>query len=152
MKSEPLPEFDRSLLGKEFERSVSDPVTAEQMIRYAVACGETDPIYLDEDAAVSGPHGGLVATPTFPVTIRRRHFMPKEIPRNFFVRGMDAGKEIEIGVLVRPGDVLTGNSTVHDVYEKTGRSGKLTFLVFRSVITNQREEMVATIDQRMMFR
>jgi hypothetical protein len=41
---------------------------------------------------------------------------------------------------------------VHDVYEKTGRSGTMVFIVFRTAVTNQRGEMVAVVDQKMMFR
>ncbi len=143
--ADPLADIDRALLGQVFEQSISKPVTAEQMIRYAQACGETDPRYLED-----GPD--LVANPTFAVTLRREKFVPEGVPRDLIYRGMDAGKDVEIGVHVRPGDVLTGVSTLHDIYEKTGRSGKLTFLVLRLVVENQRGEMVAVIDQKMMFR
>ncbi len=143
--ADPLVDLDRSLLGKIFEHSVSKPVSAEQMIRYARACGETDARYLED-----GP--GLIANPTFPITLRRERFVPEGVSRDLIYRGMDAGKDVEIGVAVRPGDVLTGVSTLHEIYEKTGRSGKLTFLVLRLVVTNQRDEMVSVIDQKMMFR
>ena len=53
---------------------------------------------------------------------------------------------------MRVGDVLTAVSTVHDIYEKTGRSGSMYFIVLRTVVTNQRHEQVAIIDQKMMFR
>jgi hypothetical protein len=43
-------------------------------------------------------------------------------------------------------------SSIHDIYEKTGRSGTMTFMVVRYVLTNQRDELVATIDNRMMYR
>jgi acyl dehydratase len=142
---EPLPEIDRSLVGKVFERATSDPVTTEQIVRYAKACGETEARYLE-------PSADMTAPPTFAVTLARKHFMPTEIPKKVIYRGMDAGKDIEIGAPVRPGDVMAGVSTIHDMYEKTGRSGKLVFLVFRTVVTNQQSETVATIDQRMMFR
>ena len=143
--AEPLPEIDRALIGREFERSVSRPVTAAQMIRYARACGETAPRYVEE-----GPH--LVATRTFPITLRREKYVPDGIPMDLMYRGMDAGKDIEFGAEVRAGDVLTAVGSLHDVYDKTGRSGKLRFLVLRMVVTNQRDEMVAVVDQKMMFR
>jgi 3-methylfumaryl-CoA hydratase len=64
----------------------------------------------------------------------------------------DAGKDIDFGVPIRVGDVLTAVSTVHDLYEKTGRSGSMAFVVLRTVVTNQRDERVVTIDQKMMFK
>ena len=78
--------------------------------------------------------------------------MPKSLPTNLGRNGFDAGKDIEIGAAVAPGDVLTATSTVHDVYEKTGRTGTMTFIVFRTTVLNQRQETVAIVDQKMMFR
>ena len=139
-------QFDRSVIGREFDRTTFPPVTADDIREYAAASGETNPRYTDE-----APRGGMVAPPTFPVSLRGRHFMPKEL-HNIGRGGFDAGKDIELGEPVRPGDVLTAVSIVHDVYEKTGRTGTMTFIVFRTTVTNQRQEMVAVVDQRMMFR
>ena len=77
--------------------------------------------------------------------------MPSNLPKDLRI-GLDAGKDIEFGVPVRVGDVLTASSTVHDIFEKTGRTGTMKFLVLRTVITNQREQQVAVMDQKMMFR
>lgn len=147
-----LPEFDRALIGEEFDRVVSRPVTAAEILRFARACGETDPNCTDEEAAKNGPHRGLIAPPLFAVSLRRERFVPAGIPRKVMYRGMDAGKDVEVGVPIRPGDILTSVATVHDIYEKTGRSGAMTFLVFRTVVTNQRGETAAIIDQRMLFK
>jgi hypothetical protein len=43
-------------------------------------------------------------------------------------------------------------TSVHEIYEKTGRTGTMTFVVVRFAMTNQRGEHVATIDNRMMYR
>src|SRR5262249_58189054 len=107
-------------------------------------------------AAASGegrPTGDaeLVAPPTFVVRLRGRHFMPASLAQ-FGRAGFDAGKDIELGAPIRVGDVLTASSTVHDIYEKTGRSGTMAFIVLRTTVTNQRNERVAIIDQKMMFR
>jgi acyl dehydratase len=142
---------DRTMVGQEFDHTVFEPVTAEQMLEYARAYGETNPHFVDEVAAARGPHGGLIACPTFVFRLRGKHFMPRQM-HAFGRNSFDAGKDIELGVPVRPGDVLTGSSTVHDVYEKTGRSGTMVFIVFRTTLTNQRGEMVAVVDQKMMSR
>jgi acyl dehydratase len=136
---------DRALVGQEFDHTVFPPVTVEQIVAYATACGETDPRWTRR-----GPD--LVAPPTFALSLRGRHFMPKHMPATLGQHMFDAGKDIEIGVPVVAGDVLTTTSTVHDVYEKTGRSGRMTFVVFRTTVTNQRDETVAVVDQKMMFR
>lgn len=135
----------RALVGQEFDRTVFAPVTAEQIIAYATACGETDPRWTEPGPELSAP-------PTFALSLRGRHFMPRQLPADLGRNAFDAGKDIEIGATVRPGDVLTATSTVHDVYEKTGRSGTMTFVVFRTTVLNQRQEPVAVVDQKMMFR
>lgn len=138
-------EIDRSLLGKEFDRATYGPVTAEELIRYARLLGESGRAYLDPDAP-----GGLIGHPSFVCKLRGDRALPEFVVRQMRSGGFDAGKDIELGVPVRPGDELAVKSTVHDVYEKTGRSGSMVFLVLRSEIHNQRGEMVAIVDQRMM--
>ena len=49
-------------------------------------------------------------------------------------------------------DTVTISSSLHDVYEKTGRSGTMTFLVVRVTLTNQRGELLAKVDNRLMYR
>ena len=136
---------DRSIVGQEFDRTSFPTVTAEQIVAYATACGETDPRWLT-------PGPALVAPPTFVFSLRGKHFVPKNMPINLGRNSFDAGKDIEMGADVVPGDALTSISTVHDIYEKTGRTGSMTFVVFRTTVTNQRQEMVAVVDQKMMFR
>ena len=133
--------FDHSIIGTEFDRTVFDPVTREEIEAYAAACGEP-----------AGGGSDLVAPPTFVVRLRGRRFMPANLPPDLGRRGLDAGKDIEFGVPIRAGDVLTAVSKVHDIYEKTGRSGSMAFLVLRTLVTNQRAQEVAVIDQKMMFR
>ena len=141
-------DIDRALLGQEFDRADYGPVTAEELISYARKVGENDPLYVDEEAARS--RGGLVAHPSFVVKLRGDRALPEFVIRQMRRGGFDAGKDIEFGAAIRPGDVLRVKSTVHDVYEKTGRSGTMVFLVLRTEIHNQRGEMVAIVDQRMM--
>jgi hypothetical protein len=44
---------------------------------------------------------------------------------------------------IRPGDAITTTSYLRDVYEKTGRSGHLVFVVWETELVNQRGETVA---------
>jgi hypothetical protein len=131
-------DFDRSIIGSEFDRTVFAPVTKEAIEDYIAASGE--PAAND-----------VTAPPTFVVRLRGHHWMPENLP-DLGRPGFDAGKDIEFGVPVRIGDVLTAVSTLHDIYEKTGRTGSMAFVVLRTVVTNQRDDAVAVIDQKMMFR
>jgi len=139
-------EFDPSILGTEFDRTEHDPVGAEDLVSFARALGETSPCYVD-----SGP--GLVGHPTYCIRFRGRKFFPDNLPERLRTRmSFDAGKDIEFGAPVRPGDRITVVSTLHDLYEKTGRSGTMVFVVVRFTMTNQQGELVARVDNRMMYR
>jgi len=134
-------DLDRSSVGSEFDRTELPAVTEEEIREYASFTGES--VVVDEI--------GVLAPPSFVLRMRGRRFMPRNLA-DLGRSGFDAGKDLTLREAIRPGDVLTTVSTVHDLYEKTGRSGRMKFIVLRSVVTNQKGEEVAVIDQRMMFR
>ncbi len=143
--------YDPELIGRVFE--VTDPVTvtAESIGKFCKAIGDTNPLFTDEDAARNGPYGGIVAPPSYSVTFRNgRHFFT-HVPR-FGKGGFDAGKDVEFVSHIRPGDQITLSSAVKEIYEKTGRSGSMVFVVVRSTLKNQRDEVVAHVDHRFMHR
>jgi acyl dehydratase len=137
--------IDRALIGREFDRTTFPPVTAEQIRAYAAAYGDLDPRW-------SAPDADVLAPPTFVLSLRPDGGLPAHLPRRAEHTALDASKDIELGAPIRPGDRLTVTSTLRDIYEKTGRSGRMTFMVLRTTVVNQRGEMVAVIDQRVMVR
>ena len=139
-------DIDPAILGREFDRTSVGPVTADELIAFARALGETRPEYTED-----GPD--LVGHPTFCVRYKGDKFYPDRLPKTINVRsGFDAGKDIQLGVAVRPGDTIEVRSTLHEVYEKTGRTGSMYFVVIRFTMTNQRGEMLAVVDNRFMHR
>ena len=139
-------DLDPSILGKEFDHAVYGPVTPEELIGFATSLGETRPEYTR-----AGP--GLVAHPTFCVRYKGNKFYPENLPKTINVRsGFDAGKDLRLGEPVRPGDTVEVRCTLHEVYEKTGRSGSMVFVVIRFTVTNQHGAMLAVIDNRFMHR
>ncbi len=146
-------DIDRAELGREYERATLPPVSRQEIVDYARTLGVTDPQWLDETVAALGPHGRLVALPSFVVRLRGPMVVPplaaEDMRRSGYL-GFDAGKDIELGVPIEAGDVITLSSRITEVYEKTGRSGSMVFLVHRSELHNQRGERVAQIDSRLM--
>jgi acyl dehydratase len=139
-------EIDPSIIGREFDHTRYGPVTPEELIAFARALGETRPEYTE-----AGP--ALVGHPTFCVCYKGNRFYPENIPKTINVRtGFDAGKDIQLGVPVRPGDTIEVRSTLHEVYEKTGRTGSMYFVVIRFTMTNQQGQMLAVVDNRFMHR
>jgi acyl dehydratase len=145
-------DIPRTVIGQEYDSFTYPPVTAAELIGYARALGVEDPIYLDEETAARGPWGGLVAFPTYVVKLRGGAHMPQVVVREMSTGGFDAGRDIEFHAPIRPGDVITARSAIVDLYEKTGRSGSMWFVVYRQELRNQRGELVANVDSRMMQR
>ena len=138
--------LDPGIIGHEFDRVAHGPITAEELIAFARALGETHPRYTE-------PGPALVAHPTYAVRFRGGRFYPESLLKVIDVRsGFDAGKDISLGEPIRPGDTLDIRSTLHEVYEKTGRTGSMYFVVIRYTILNQHGETVATVDNRFMHR
>jgi acyl dehydratase len=126
-------------------------VTAERIANFCVAIGETNPLYVDPAQAAVGPHGGIIAPPAFVAAFRYADDVFDSIPA-FAGGGLMAGIDIELGAPIRAGDSIRVSSELKDTYEKTGRTGTMIFAVVRSTLTNQRDEVVAYVDHRMMNR
>jgi hypothetical protein len=137
--------FDQALIGKEFEATAPVMVSAEAIGAFCRALGEDSSRY-----GRPGPDGRVIAPPSFAVTFRNTDAFFNFTPR--FGRGFDAGKEVEFIAPIRAGDQITLTSTVREMYEKTGRSGTMTFVILRSTLRNQHGETVAHVDHRFVHR
>ena len=96
-----------------------------------MACGETDPRFVDPD------HPDFQAHPNFTACLSTGRMLPEDFPKIGSGFGIDGGKTVEIHGPVRPGDTLTATASIHDVYDKTGRSGTMVFVIHRMDFTNQ---------------
>ena len=137
--------FDTSWIGKEFDR-YSYEVTQEEIAEFAASVGETDPLYCDEAYARSTPHGGIVAPATFCIVFRSNAPLP-DLKLSYGVRVFDGGKECVFHSPIHPGDTITGVDRIAEVYEKTGRSGNMIFVIRESELTNQHGDKVAVLRQ-----
>ena len=135
-------QFDRSILGVEVD-SGTFTATKDQILTYCAAIGETNPLYTDEVAAAKGPYGGLITPPMFLTVFPARQGLDPKIV--FGNTGFHAGQRCEFSEPIRPGDTIAAKTAVTDVYEKTGRSGRMVFATHRVSFTNQRGEQVGVI-------
>jgi hypothetical protein len=65
---------------------------------------------------------------------------------------MDAGRAVHSIKPIKPGVELTAKTHLHEIYEKTGRSGRMLFLVSRMEIFDPAGELLATADSRQVIR
>jgi acyl dehydratase len=59
--------------------------------------------------------------------------------------GINAGYACTFYRVVYPGDTLIYSTCLVDMYEKTGRSGTMRFVVRETTVTNQHGEAVAVL-------
>jgi acyl dehydratase len=116
-------------------------VGREKVKEYARAVGETNPIYLDVEAARAAGYGDVVAPPMFAVVYSSpsvgQAMVDPDIEMNFAMM-VHGGQEFEWGSLVVAGDEITTTAGVKDISERGG----LGYYVFESASTNQRGEQV----------
>ena len=142
--------FDRSLLGVDHEIG-SFPVTTDMIVQFARSTGETNPLYLDEEAGRESQHGSIIAPPTFCNMFATGAPRP-DIKLEFGEVSLFASQSIECLGAVRPGDTLNAKTRLKDVYAKTGRSGKMVFQVWETRIANQSGDMVALVQESFVKR
>lgn len=131
-------------LGQVFDEQVVQ-LSADQIVDYAVACGEQSPRYTDP------AHPEFQAPPTFPTSFQPKRRFPDGFPKLPGL-GMDAGKAVQPMAPLRPGVDLTLRSHLHDVYAKTGRSGRMTFMVIRTDVYDPDGTPLAAADTRIVVR
>jgi acyl dehydratase len=108
----------------------------EKIREYAVAVGETNPLYLDVAAARAAGHRDVVAPPMFCVVYCGPALAPALLDPELgivFAHLVHGGQSFEWGPLVVAGDEITTTLSVKDISSR----GPLGFFTFESVSTNQ---------------
>lgn len=131
-------------LNHQFEEKVFE-VDAQKLAAFAKACGETAPRFTDP----ADPD--FQATPTWASSLARGRNLPEDFP-TFGGVPMDGGKDVQPLAPIRPGRNLTGRTHVHDVYTKSGRSGRMIFVVSRMELTDPDGNAMAHADTRLVIK
>ena|SRR5436305_255571 len=129
-------------IGKRFDPTTY-AVGREKVREYASAVGETNPLYLDVDAARQAGYADVVAPPMFTVVYSSRSLVPAlfdpEVGMDFS-RMVHGSQEFRWGPLVVAGDEITTTARVADISERGGMG----FYVFETESVNDRGEAVCT--------
>ena len=137
-------------IGKTYPASMY-AVGREKIREYAAAVGESNPLYLDVDAARAAGYADVVAPPMFAVVYAGRAITPALFDPEVgidFAHMLHAGQEFEWGPLVVAGDEITTTTTVAEIGERAGMGS----YVFRTESRNEREETVCTGIWRQLVR
>jgi len=142
--------YDQSVIGKEKHVGTLE-VSMESIRHYCEAIGETSPLYLDQKYAEEEGQYGFVVAP--PGILQTATLLPGPDPKiEFDGTGFLAGTRQEFFFPIRPGDSIEAYAQVKEIYEKTGRSGRMVFVVRRTRYQNQHGEDVAAIESSAVMR
>jgi len=137
-------QINTSVKGKEYAPFT---VTVERgkIKEFARAIGDPSPFYLDDAVGRASEWGDIVAPPTFVTTFRDEKADTGSMLADL---GVDIGRilhgeqEFEHYKPIRPGESYLCRSRVTDIYEKTGRSGPMAFVVREMTVTDGENEIV----------
>jgi len=113
---------------------------------FAKATGQTDPVYVDEAAARDAGHPGQPVPPTFLFCLEMEAPNPAAIRE---LLGMDyrsllhGEQGFSYHAMAYAGDTLTFRQHIEDIYDK--KNGALEFVVRKTRVSNQRDELVAEL-------
>jgi acyl dehydratase len=138
----PAMALSTSAVGKRFP-PVTYAVGREKVREYAHAVGETEPLYLDPEAARVAGYADVVAPPMFTVVYSAPAMAPAIFDREVgmdFARMVHGGQEFVWGAPVVAGDEITTVAEVASIEERDGKG----FYVFETRSDNQHGERVCT--------
>ncbi|MCZ2109113.1 MAG: MaoC family dehydratase N-terminal domain-containing protein [Dehalococcoidia bacterium] len=145
----------RSLIGEALAAPLTSTITAKEAQRFALAAGDLNPVYFDEEAAQAAGYETTIVPPTFlgwaltppgsAGNTRTDGLYRAEGRRvNLRVkRVMFGGEEWDFVQPVYPGDTVTAVTRLKDLEEKMGSSGPFVLQTTETTYTNQRGETVA---------
>ena len=149
MDHDPSQPIDVDALRKQFLNVVFDEyelvLDADKLADYAQTCGETAAKFVDPQ------HADFQAPPTIGSSFQPRRRYPQDFP-TFKGLGMDAGKAVTPLKPMRAGEPIVARTHMHDIYTKSGRSGRMVFFVNRMEFSNAQGELLGSADTSIVIR
>jgi acyl dehydratase len=151
----------RALVGTRRVYTAPEPMGGAAFRYFAMAVGDDNPLYSDAEFARAQGLSGVTAPPTLICETNQYAGLPKgpdgyaghswpiEIPGTRQVRG---GNSYTFHRRIRAEDVVTATWEIHDVTEKTTRSGSDMLIVSsRATYTDQEGELLAVNEETIIF-
>jgi acyl dehydratase len=159
-----IPPETRALVGQRLGEPASATIHAHEAERFVHAAGDSNPIYLDDDAARAAGYRARVVPPGFlvwafepprPLEALREDGLwrgagpPLRLPVSRVLYG---GEDWEYRAPVHAGDTITAEARLASLEEKTGGSGPFVLMTTETTYTNQSGEVVAIACSRRIIR
>ncbi len=114
--------------------------------RFTQAVGDPNPLWQDEEYAQETGYGGVIAPPTFILTLgfdQLQHVLASGSSKTV----LHGSTELECYQPVRAGDTITITTRITNVRERQSKMGRTVFVTFNMDYQNQRQEVVARCRQ-----
>ncbi|MBT2322758.1 MaoC family dehydratase N-terminal domain-containing protein [Variovorax paradoxus] len=137
--------LDRSYIGHALP-PFSVEVEKGRLRFFSKATDQIDPIYSDEAAAQSAGYRSLLVPPTFLFCLEMESPNPaaiRELLGIDYRRILHGEQSFTYHTMACAGDTLTFAQRIDDIYDK--KNGALEFVVRKTRVSNQREELVAEL-------
>ena len=135
-----MEQLDRSVIGRK-SKPAKNLIERGAIRRFAEAIGDLNPLWVDEEYAGKTRHGGIVAPPTFPVSLQVGSNVREGLPIDL-KKILHGEMEFEYLRPLRAGEVITCSAEIVDFYTKEGKSGVMSFLVTETRGVDERGELV----------
>ena len=143
----------KACIGREVSYTAPEELGRSALRYFALATGDPNPIYQDDEFAAQTRHRGVIAPPTLVCETNQIVQQPPDetgyighhwnlpLSSTRFIRG---GNDYEFHQPVRPDDRVTVTWKIVDIYERESRKfGALVFVVSEARYVNQRDELLA---------
>ncbi|CAN5357089.1 hypothetical protein BH10PSE13_BH10PSE13_04770 [soil metagenome] len=115
------------------------------LVKYAAATGQTDPLYIDAQAAAKGRFGAIIAAPTYLSSFTNEALVGVMVSDTGFDMFLHTDDGVESFVPIRAGDTIAATACYADAFVKSGGKGPRLFQIAEMRLTNQKQQLVATV-------
>ena len=141
-------QINTSIKGKEYAPYVVH-VERGKIKEFARAIGDLSPFYLDDEVGRASPWGDIIAPPTFAITFRDERADTGVVPERSRHRHLaHPPRRAGVRALSSPSGPATPSSAaarITDIYEKSGKSGPMAFVVRETTVTDADNDVVAKV-------
>ena len=137
----------RSKIGIESEPEVYE-IEKGMIRRFVLAIDDPNPLWQDEGYARKKRYGGIIAPPTFVLTVGFDELQQQVLELIPYGSILHGSTELECYQPVRAGDAITVTTKITTIRERQDRRmGKMVFVTLDITYKNQKQELVAKCQQ-----
>jgi len=159
-----IPDEAMAMVGQLLAEPVTGTITAKEAQRFALAAGDLNPLYFDEQAARAAGYRSTLVPPIFlawalaparPVGETRQDGLYRSGGRRVSLnvkRVMFGGEDWEFRTPVFGGDTITSETRLRSLEQKEGSAGPFVLQMTETTYRNQNGQTVATAIGRSIAR